>query len=388
VNAALPWLLPFALQGLAMGVDEFRCHAAREVTPWEWRGHVLDTAVFLACLACAALLDPGTAQVRLFAGLAVLSCLLVTKDEFRQHLPCTGGEHWLHAVLFLLHPMVLFAAWRLWTVPGGRGPLLLEAALTAGFLAYQALLGAGRPRAAINNAIYEDLGERWYEAQDDPVALLRAEARLLVPWVASQLADPGLRILDVGCGGGFLANPMAALGHRVTGIDLAPASLVVARRHDGSRTAIFLAMDARQLAFPDETFDAVCMMDFLEHVADKEAVIREASRVLKPGGLLFFHTFNRTALSWLIAIKGVAWSVANTPRHLHVLPLFMKPAELTDLCGRYQVRVEQVLGVNPRVRSWAFLRMLLTARVGDGFQFQFTHHLGIAYCGVARKAGG
>jgi 2-polyprenyl-6-hydroxyphenyl methylase/3-demethylubiquinone-9 3-methyltransferase len=259
----------------------------------------------------------------------------------------------------------------------------------AGFLALQAGFGAGRrqaPQAAgINNAIYDELGERWYTARDNPVALLRAESRLRAAWVLEELGGCRLEILDVACGGGLLANPLAQAGHAVTGVDLSQGSLDVARRHDGTASVCYLAQDARSLGFPDGRFDVVCMMDFLEHIEDREAVIAEAARVLKPGGRFYFHTFNRTPLAWLIAIKGVEWSVKHTPRQMHVYHLFLKPAELADLCARHGLAVEEVRGVRPRVFTWAFLGLLVTARVSDRFQFEFTRSLRVGYCGRARK---
>jgi 2-polyprenyl-6-hydroxyphenyl methylase/3-demethylubiquinone-9 3-methyltransferase len=383
------WFLPFALQALVMGVDELYFHRRREVPRWEWLGHLLDTSVFLACLACAALLAPRLSHLRIYGALAVLSCLIITKDEWVHQRLCTGGEHWVHAVLFILHPIVLLATGLLWLyAPALSGALGLQAGLVAGFLVFQALAGA-RSHDAVDNTIYEELGERWYEAQDDPVALLRAEARLRTGWVladlAAQLGPGSLAILDVACGGGFLANPLAAAGHAVTGIDLSPGSLEVARRHDGNRSVTYLTMDARSLAFPDGRFDAVCMMDFLEHLEERDEVIREAARVLRPGGCFYFHTFNRTPLAWLIGIKGVAWAVRNTPRNMHVLRLFLKPRELRALCQKAGLAVEEIRGVRPLVGT-AFLWLLLSGRVSDGFRFAFTRSQAIGYCGRARKA--
>lgn len=107
---------------------------------------------------------------------------------------------------------------------------------------------------AVNNDIYHDLGERWYNAQDDPVALLRAESRLRNPWIAEELrarfAGRALRILDVGCGGGFLSNYLAAEGHAVIGLDFAANAVKVARLHDISRRAAYIEADAYRLPFP------------------------------------------------------------------------------------------------------------------------------------------
>ncbi len=400
MNGTALWLLPFALQGLAMAVDEFGWYRRRAVPRWEWLGHVLDTLVFLGCLACPLLFPPTPPHVRLFAALAAGSCLLITKDEWVHQRLCSGGEHWLHAVLFILHPVVLIATAMLWlgvapvAPEPARAMLLLQALLVAGFLALQIGFGAGRrpaQAAGIDNAIYDQLGEAWYSARDNPVALLRAESRLRTAWVLEQLeAHSGgrpLAVLDVACGGGLLANPLARAGHAVTGIDLSRDSLEVARRHDATGSVRYEVQDARALTCADAQFDVVCMMDFLEHVAERDAVIGEAARVLKPGGWFFFHTFNRTPLSWLIAIKGVQWSVLNTPKHLHVYHLFLKPAELAELCARHHLAVELLRGVRPRVFTWAFLKLLFTARVSDGFRFQFTRSLRVGYCGRARKAG-
>jgi len=385
VSAPALALLPFALQGLTMGVDEFGFHRWREVPRWEWAGHLLDTAVFLACLTLPLVLEPTGGHLRAYGALAAFSCLLITKDEFVHQRLCTAWEHWVHAVLFILHPLVLLATAWVWVAGGPRGALGLQVALVGAFLVVQGLAGAGRRRRPeIDNRIYDSLGERWYEADDDPVALLRAESRLRTAWILGELPAAS-HVLDVACGAGFLANPLAAAGHRVTGIDLSGESLAVARGHDPTGTVAYLPMDARSLAFPDGHFDVVCMMDFLEHLEERDAVIREAARVLKPGGWFYFHTFNRTPLAGLVAIQGVRLFVRNTPEHMHVYHLFLKPSELRGICGRHGLAIDTLRGVRPRILSRAFLGLLATGRVGDGFEFLFTPFLGMGYCGRAVK---
>ena len=408
MSASVLWALPFGLQGVAMAFDEFAFHSRRTVPRWEGLGHAADTAVFLACLLCPLYLTPTLPHLTLFGILGGASCLLVTKDEFIHQRLCTGGEHWLHAVLFILHPIVLFATGFLWVGLGssalarnlialpvlGAWILLIQVALVIGFLVLQILLWARLPSSQgtgeeIDNSIYDGLGERWYSATDDPVALLRAESRLRTSWVISELwqqfGTSSLGILDVACGAGFLSNPLAAAGHDVTGIDLSQDSLSVAQKHDLTHRVHYLSMDARDLMFADRTFDVVCMMDFLEHLPERDAVIREAARVLRPGGWFYFHTFNRTPLSRLIAIKGVEWFVKNTPKNMHVYALFLKPAELQALCASHDLDIEVIRGVRPRVFTWAFLRLLFTGNVSHRFQFAFTRSLAIGYCGRARK---
>jgi 2-polyprenyl-6-hydroxyphenyl methylase / 3-demethylubiquinone-9 3-methyltransferase len=241
----------------------------------------------------------------------------------------------------------------------------------------------------VNNAIYDELGERWYAAHDDPVALLRAESRLRNPWVAAHiLRERGAqaRVLDVGCGAGFLSNHLAAQGFDVTGVDASPGSLDVAARHDPTGKAQYVLGDALSLPFAAASFDVVCAMDFLEHVEDPAAVVAEISRVLKPGGLFFFHTFNRNPVAWLVIIKGVEWFVKNTPKHMHVLRLFIKPSELARMCWSCGLQVAELHGSEPVVFSWAFWRMLLTRVVPTDFRFRFSRSTLLAYTGYARQA--
>jgi 2-polyprenyl-6-hydroxyphenyl methylase / 3-demethylubiquinone-9 3-methyltransferase len=242
---------------------------------------------------------------------------------------------------------------------------------------------------SVNNDIYHALGERWYNAQDDPVALLRAESRLRNPWVAAELrarfAGRTLRILDVGCGGGFLSNYLASQGHTVIGLDFASDALKVALLHDATGRVEYIEGDACRLPFPHGSFDAVCSMDFLEHVEEPELAIREAARVLVPGGLFVFYTFNRNWLAWLVAIKGVEWFVQNTPPRMHVLRLFIKPEDLTSMCARSGLAVDSLRGMAPVVFSAAFRNLLTLHTVADTFAFRFTRSLKISYIGLARK---
>ena len=240
----------------------------------------------------------------------------------------------------------------------------------------------------VNNHIYDELGERWYQASDDPVALLRAESRLRNPWLVDRLLrahGPHARVLDIGCGAGFLSNHLAYAGFDVTGLDASRASLTVAAQHDATHRVNYLLGDALSLPFDDASFDAVCAMDVLEHVETPAAVIAELARVLRPGGTFFLHTFNRNPLAWLVIIKGVEWFVKNTPRHMHVLRLFIKPRELAAMCQQSGMRVSELHGSEPVILSRAFWRMLLTGVVPTDFRFRFARSTLLAYTGYANR---
>ena len=246
------------------------------------------------------------------------------------------------------------------------------------------------PKSPVNNEIYAALGDLWYTAEDAPVALLRAESRLLNPWVAAEMAsklgDRRCRILDVGCGAGFLSNHLGSLGHDVTGLDLSDDALAVAARHDPGHTVRYQKGDALELPFEAASFDVVCAMDFLEHLENPERAIAEAARVLRPSGLFFFHTFNRNFWAWLVIIKGVEWFVRNTPPRLHVLRLFVKPTEVGTMCRAHGLGAPELRGMRPRL-GWPFWRMLLSRRVSAKFAFKFTGSMRLGFSGCARKAG-
>ena len=221
-------------------------------------------------------------------------------------------------------------------------------------------------------------------ASDHPIALLRAENRLRNPWICSHLPSR-VKILDMGCGAGFSTHAMARQGHEVVGVDLSEESLEVARKMDATGQIHYIMADVAKVPLPERSFDAVSAMDLLEHVENPEAVIQEASRLLKPGGLFFFHTFNRTLLSWIVVIKGVEWCVKNTPPQMHVLRLFIKPKELEAMCKKHGLVVEEMKGVSVKFSSKAFWKMIFNRIVPEELEFVFTNSLSTGYSGMARK---
>jgi 2-polyprenyl-6-hydroxyphenyl methylase/3-demethylubiquinone-9 3-methyltransferase len=372
------YLIPLAVQAAAMLVDEGWFHRRRGLPRWERIGHPLDTLTFVACLVW--LLAGGSGHG--YLALAVGSTLFVAKDEPIHAQLCSPGEHWLHALLFVLHPLVLAS---FYVLP--HAVLVGQLVVTLAFLAYQVIywnVVRVAPRRTINNRWYTDLGDRWYRAEDTPIALLRAESRHRNPWIADQLGAEPRRVLDLGCGAGFLANYLATRGHCVRGLDADAESLSVARAYDRTGTVEYHRGDACSLPFPDASFDVVCAMDLLEHVEDPARLVSEASRVLAPGGMFLFHTFNRNWLAKLIVIDGVRIFVKNTPDDLHVLRLFIKPAELSEMCTSAGLEISQLQGSRPRFR-WPLWRMLATGKVGDDFAFTFTRSTTLGFTGVARK---
>lgn len=242
----------------------------------------------------------------------------------------------------------------------------------------------------VNNDIYETYGERWYTAYDDPIALLRAESKAKVPWVLERIKKSfkieDVELLDVGCGGGFLTNALAEENFKaIHGVDLSEESVRVAKNHDKTGKVQYQSADAFHLPFPDQSFDVLTAMDFLEHIEDPKAVIQEFSRVLRPGGIFIYHTFNRNLIAWLVIIKFVEWLVKNTPKDMHILRLFIKPKELRNYCELAQMKVEEEAGLRPML-STITLRSLLTGVVPKGLKFTLTNSLMLSFMGQAKKS--
>jgi 2-polyprenyl-6-hydroxyphenyl methylase / 3-demethylubiquinone-9 3-methyltransferase len=241
-------------------------------------------------------------------------------------------------------------------------------------------------REIVNNAYYDTL-ESWTDPNVHPVALLRAEGLLKNQWVVDTLRAEKLSprsILDVGCGGGLLTNFLAQEGYQVTGIDLSEPSLAAAAKMDSTKSVVYRKADAYDLPFNDGEFSVVTCFDFLEHVSDPNRVIQEIMRVLAPGGLFFYHTFNKNWVAHLIAIKGVEWFVKGTPSKLHVIALFIKPKTLHKMLDANSFALLEERGLRPRL-GLSFIKMLFTRRIDKNFSFVWTKYKTISYAGLAQK---
>jgi 2-polyprenyl-6-hydroxyphenyl methylase/3-demethylubiquinone-9 3-methyltransferase len=245
----------------------------------------------------------------------------------------------------------------------------------------------------VNNDIYEQLGDRWFCADNDPVALLRAQAKILGPWIVNQslrgtLGDRSL--LEIGCGGGLIARQVLDAAKSLDKVNLTYSGIDLSQ--DALRTAAkycpegkFTTGNAENLPFADHSFDVVVALDLLEHVQNPSQVISEAARVLRPGGQFFFHTFNRNPLAYLLVIKMVEWFVPNTPKDMHVLHLFLKPSEIKCWLEQSGFALQSLLGVEPNLFRWSNLKGIFARQVPKDFSFRFTRSTLISYAGIAQK---
>lgn len=225
----------------------------------------------------------------------------------------------------------------------------------------------------MDNAVYDRMADSWWDeagflhvlAALNP-ARFAYMRRVLVEEM--RLAPVGLHVLDVGCGGGLLAEAFARLGCVVQGVDPSAESLAVARMHAaGQGLAIgYQCAPGEALPFADESFDVVYCCDVLEHVNDVPQVIRETARVLRPGGTYLYDTINRTLQSRLIVIKLLQewrWT-ALMPPGLHDWKMFIRPAELQRELVRSGLVPGALTGLKPQANPLRLIRILLRRKRG------------------------
>jgi 2-polyprenyl-6-hydroxyphenyl methylase/3-demethylubiquinone-9 3-methyltransferase len=172
----------------------------------------------------------------------------------------------------------------------------------------------------------------------------------------------GLRVLDVGCGGGLIAEPLARLGATVVAIDASAENIGVARTHaaDGGLAIDYRVAAAEDLAAAGERFDVVLALEILEHVADHDAFLTACTELVGPGGALVAATLNRTPQSYLLAIVGAEYVLGWLPRGTHDWKKFVRPSELAAAMRRCGLELSDFAGISysPLADSWRLSRDL------------------------------
>jgi 2-polyprenyl-6-hydroxyphenyl methylase/3-demethylubiquinone-9 3-methyltransferase len=157
----------------------------------------------------------------------------------------------------------------------------------------------------------------------------------------------GIRIVDVGCGGGLLSEPLARLGASVTGVDAAEKNVKTAAAHAAETgvTVDYRATTAEALVEAGEQFDVVLAMEIVEHVADVDLFLEAVGKLAKPGGLVFMATLNRTAKGWLLGVVAAEYVLGWLPRGTHDWKKFLRPSELVGGLRKAGVAVRDISGV-------------------------------------------
>ncbi len=229
------------------------------------------------------------------------------------------------------------------------------------------------PRTTIDDddlAKYDRLGDDWW-APDGPMGALHKFNPVRVAWIRDLLVPDarqrdgalplaGLRLLDVGCGGGVLSESLCRLGAAMVGVDPAPNNIAVAARHaaKGGLAIDYRCTTVETVAAAGETFDAVLLMEVVEHVNDVPGFVRDAARAVRPGGLMVGATLNRTLKSYALAIVGAEYVLRWLPRGTHDWHRFVTPAEFAaymERCGLHSA-AEAGVTFNPLRNRWHLSR--------------------------------
>jgi 2-polyprenyl-6-hydroxyphenyl methylase/3-demethylubiquinone-9 3-methyltransferase len=211
-------------------------------------------------------------------------------------------------------------------------------------------------------AKFEQLASRWWDPGSEFKPLHDINP-LRLDYIDSRAGLAGKRVLDVGCGGGILAESMALRGAQVTGIDLGEAPLAVARLHllESGAQVDYRYISAEQLAAEQPAgFDVVTCMEMLEHVPDPAASVAACAQLVKPGGAVFFSTINRNPKAYLFAILGAEYLLRLLPRGTHDYRKFIRPSELESWARAAGLSLRDLSGMtyNPLSRQYSLGRVL------------------------------
>jgi len=206
-------------------------------------------------------------------------------------------------------------------------------------------------------AKFSELAHRWWDPTSEFKPLHQINP-LRLRWIDDIAGLKDKSVLDVGCGGGILAEAMAALGARVKGIDLSDKALKVALLHllESRLEVTYDEISAEDLALREPgQYDVLTCMELLEHVPDPASTVSACARLVKPGGHVFFSTLNRNPKSYLFAVIGAEYILRLLPRGTHDYAKFLKPSELARYCRSAGLELQSVIGMgyNPLNRVYS-----------------------------------
>jgi 2-polyprenyl-6-hydroxyphenyl methylase/3-demethylubiquinone-9 3-methyltransferase len=203
---------------------------------------------------------------------------------------------------------------------------------------------------------FNRLSATWWDSRGPmrPLHVVNAlRHKYVVAQIASHLGQDtanvlrGLRILDVGCGGGLMSEPLAHLGAQVVGVDASPGNIAAARLHAQSKNVMvdYRLGEPTEVLSPQERFDVVLALEVVEHVSDVPAFLGTAAALLAPGGILFVSTIDRTFKSFAVAIIGAEYLLRVLPRGTHQWSMFVRPKELTSALAPAHLQIRDLRGM-------------------------------------------
>lgn len=205
-------------------------------------------------------------------------------------------------------------------------------------------------------AKFEALASRWWDRNSEFKPLHDINP-LRANYIDERSPVAGLKVIDIGCGGGILSEAMAQRGATVTGIDMGSAPLSVAKLHalESELEINYLQCTAEDMAEQHpESFDVVTCLEMLEHVPDPSSVIKACAKLCKPGGHLYFSTLNRNPKSYLFSIIGAEYLLNMIPKGTHDYAKFIKPSELANAAREAGLNLNHMTGMtyNPITKQY------------------------------------
>lgn len=204
---------------------------------------------------------------------------------------------------------------------------------------------------------FSDLAHHWWDPTSEFRPLHEINP-LRLEWINNRVSLAGKNVIDIGCGGGILAESMAKKGAKVTGIDLSDKALKVADLH-GLESGISVRYEkiaAEEMANREtEQYDIVTCMEMLEHVPDPTSIVKACAKLVKPGGHVFFSTLNRNLKSYLFAVIGAEYLLQLLPKGTHDYAKFITPAELSQAIRNADLQIDGIKGLsyNPLTKIYS-----------------------------------
>jgi len=203
---------------------------------------------------------------------------------------------------------------------------------------------------------FSELAGRWWDPESEFKPLHQINP-LRLDFIHQRTPLAGLKVLDVGCGGGILSESMAALGAEVTGIDMGEAPLNVAKLHamESKLSLNYRQITAEQLAQEQpSSFDIVTCLEMLEHVPQPSSIVSACATLVKNGGAVYFSTINRNAKAFLLAVVGAEYVLNLLPKGTHQYEKFIKPSELNQWSEQAGLHIKEIIGMhyNPVFKTY------------------------------------